>query len=135
MDNEKDINAELNVDIDPAEQARLNQHLFIMKDTPLGQDPLTYWYHCAHDALDTITKKDQQHKDQLAEHDAELKDLRLFKYNEQHRKDRDAFARSTPPVRELLDRVQHGDFSMTVTFSFFPNDTRSNGGATYDQEE
>ena len=113
-----DITPELqDTNIDDKELGRINQKLFIMKDTPDGQDPLIYWYRCAHDALDTIAKNENKYKQDTAELDS----LRYDKRVQDRRERRHLQQQSMPSIRDMICEVERGRYCLTMSFTFTPN--------------
>lgn len=71
----------------------------IISITPEGWDPVVYWHTVAQDAMRSRDKTEKRRADMLSDY-------------------------TFPSVRELLNRVQDGDFSMNIQFSFYPNTTK-----------
>ena len=95
-------------------------------------DPVLYWHQVAQDAIHARERNDKKYQDDKWE----LEKLRHSQQNEQERRIRQLELDSIPNFRTLLNRVQNGDFSMTVQFSFYPNGDRNdsrNGGYSDDE--
>jgi hypothetical protein len=102
----------------------------ILNITPQQCDPVIYWYHLAKDAIDNVDKERKQAADIRNENEQ----LKRYKASENDRMERERQSRTMPSVRELLQRVQKGDFSMNIQFSFYPNTERKEGGY-YEEED
>lgn len=100
------------------EMAKL--HTDILNQTPHGEDPVIYWHRLAMDAIRSADKERQRTQDIRNEND----NLKRFQVNENARVQRELKQQTMPPVRELINRVQNGDFSMNIQFSFYPNTER-----------
>ena len=126
-----DITPELqDTNVSQEELERINQKLTITSITPDGQDPLIYWYNCAKDAIDTIAKNEQKHKQDTAELDS----LRYDKRVHDSRERRQLQHQSMPSIRDMIYDVERGRYSMTMSFTFTPYSI-SKGCDSCDQEE
>ena len=92
----------------------------IINNTPADQDPLIYWHQVALDAIDNADRERKRTEDIRAEND----NLKRYQANESNRIKRELQAQTMPSIRELLHRVQDGDFSMNIQLSFYPNTER-----------
>ena len=102
----------------PEEQENLKNR--ILQNTPDGYDPIIYWHQVA---IDVLRSQERNVKKNLEEQ-RELNELRSYKQTEQRRMEHDLKQNSLPCFRDLLGQVQDGNFSMTVTLSFYPNNDR-----------
>lgn len=101
----------------------LEKMLNIRNITPIGEEPLLYWYNVARDAITAQQRSDERRKEDRAE----LERLKKYEQDEQNRRMYDLSHKTIPDFRDLLNRVQNGDFSMNVQFSFYPNCDRKEG--------
>ena len=105
--------------MDPNEQKRRD----ILSITPPGQDPVLYWHQVSQDAIHARERNEEFRK---ANKD-ELERLRAYENSERQRVERDLYHQTMPSIRDLLNRVENGDFSFTMTLSFYPNIERKEG--------
>ena len=103
----------------------------ILRITPEDQDPVIYWHQVAIDAINSADGERKRTQDIRNENYR----LTRMERTAQDRERRELVSRTMPSVRELLGRVQDGDFSMNIQFSFYPNTERKEGGINEDYED
>ena len=98
---------------DATEKERQN----ILNITPCDQDPVIYWHQVAVDAIHARERSEER----IKERNEEYERLKQYEQSERKRVEHDLIGQTIPSFRNLLSRVENGDFSMNVQLSFYPN--------------
>lgn len=117
--------------LDPHTADMVNRRKNILAITPEGEDPLIFWHQVAQDAIQSAQKQKERHADA----DRELLDLQRREQFSKERERNELFRQTVPNLRDLLNRVMNGDFSMNVQVSFYPNTDHISRRERYDDED